>query len=84
LDENSVFSANWLLRRREPRQPGAIAIVLSILGVSLAGVTGWLGGELVERLGVGVNPGANLDAPSSLSEKPAGSSDETTRLDDPA
>jgi len=52
--------------------------------VSLAGVTGWLGGELVERLGVGVNPGANLDAPSSLSEKPAGSSDETTRLDDPA
>jgi hypothetical protein len=30
-------------------------------------VTGWLGGELVDRLGVGVDDGANLDAPSSLS-----------------
>jgi len=26
-----------------------------------------LGGELVNRLGVGVDDGANLDAPSSLS-----------------
>jgi hypothetical protein len=26
-----------------------------------------LGGELVERLGVGVDPGAHLNAPSSLS-----------------
>jgi hypothetical protein len=52
--------------------------------VSLAGVTGWLGGELVERLGVGVDAGANLDAPSSLSGKPAGSGDQTTRSGDPA
>jgi hypothetical protein len=36
-------------------------------------VTGWLGGELVERLAIGVDPGANPDAPSSLeSEPPAG------------
>jgi hypothetical protein len=35
-------------------------------------VSGWLGGELVDRLGVGVDPGANLDAPSSLSGAPAG------------
>jgi hypothetical protein len=35
--------------------------------VLLALVTAWLGGELVERLGVGVDEGANLDAPSSLS-----------------
>jgi len=27
---------------------------------------GWLGGELVERLGVGVTLGANLNAPNSL------------------
>ena len=33
----------------------------------LALVTAWAGGELVERLGVGVDEGANLDAPSSLS-----------------
>jgi uncharacterized membrane protein len=33
--------------------------------------TGWLGGELVGRLGVGVDDGANLNAPSSLSGRPA-------------
>ncbi|MBC7805180.1 MAG: hypothetical protein H7145_03420, partial [Akkermansiaceae bacterium] len=31
----------------------------------------WLGGELVNRLGVGIDNGANLNAPSSLSGKPA-------------
>jgi hypothetical protein len=34
-------------------------------------VTGWLGGELVDRLGVDVDPGANLNAPSSLSGQAA-------------
>ncbi len=34
-------------------------------------ITGWLGGELVDRPGVGVHEGANLDAPSSLSKLPA-------------
>jgi hypothetical protein len=32
-----------------------------------------LGGELVDRLGVGVDRGANLNAPISLSGKPADS-----------
>jgi hypothetical protein len=33
---------------------------------------GWLGGELVYRLDVGVDPDANLDAPNLLtSEAPA-------------
>ncbi len=69
----TLFSAIWLLRLREPQRPGTIPIALSILGVSPAAVTGWLGGELVERLGVGVDSDAHLDAPSSLSGKPAGS-----------
>jgi hypothetical protein len=34
-------------------------------------VTGWLGGELVDRLGVGVADDAQLDAPSSLSRRSA-------------
>src|SRR5436190_1813617 len=34
-----------------------------------AGVISWLGGELVDRLGVGVDDGAHLDAPSSLSHE---------------
>jgi hypothetical protein len=30
-------------------------------------ITGWLGGELVDRLAIGVDEGANVAAPSSLS-----------------
>ena len=75
----TLFSASWLLRRQEPEHPPTSARVLAILGLSLAGVTGWLGGELVERLGVGVDPGAHLDAPSSLSGAPASDSDVTLR-----
>jgi hypothetical protein len=41
-----------------------------VLGVALAAVTAWMGGELVERLGVTVDDRAHLDAPSSLSGQP--------------
>src|SRR4051812_25883201 len=41
----------------------AIEVVALVLGA----VGGWLGGELVDRLGVGVDNGANLDAPNSMS-----------------
>ncbi len=67
-----LFLISWLLRRDEPGTPESLAIVLSALAVGLALVTGWLGGELVDRLGVGVEEGAHLDAPSSLSGRPAG------------
>ena len=50
-----------------PYLPSTLALILSFAGFALAGVTGWLGGELVDRLSVGVDDGANLDAPSSLS-----------------
>jgi len=36
------------------------------IGVALALVSGWLGGELVETLGVSVRDGADLNAPSPL------------------
>ncbi len=42
-----------------------------MLVVLFGGVTGWLGGELVDRLGVGMDEGANLDAPNSLTGRPA-------------
>ena len=61
-----LFVGSWLLRRDNPEAPETTAIVLSALAVLLAFVTGWLGGELVDRLGVGVDEGANLDAPNSL------------------
>ena len=66
-----LFLGSWLLRWEEPASPGAAAIILSALGVALAVVTGWLGGELVDRLGVAVDDGANLNASNSLSGKPA-------------
>jgi uncharacterized membrane protein len=66
-----LFLVSWLVRRPDPLNPEAIAFVLSGLGVALSGVTGWLGGELVDRLGIGVSPGAHLNAPSSLLDEPA-------------
>lgn len=65
-----LFAASWLLRFHDPVHPSVIALVLSFAGGGLSMVTGWLGGELVDRLGVGVDDGANLDAPSSLSRRP--------------
>lgn len=62
----ALFAASWLVRRGHPADPGMLAILLSVAGAALSGLTGWLGGELVDRLGVGVDDGANLDAPSSL------------------
>lgn len=66
-----LFVASWLLRRDDPRAPETLALVLSFAGAGLSLVTGWLGGELVDRLAVGVDEGAHLDAPSSLSGRPA-------------
>jgi uncharacterized membrane protein len=62
-----LFLTSWWLRRASPEAPSGAALTFSFLGVALAAVTAWLGGELVERLGVAVHDGANLDAPSSLS-----------------
>ena len=67
----ALFAVSWLLRYDLPAAPGAAAIVLSALAVGVALVAGWLGGELVDRLGVGVDDGAHVDAPSSLSHRPA-------------
>jgi uncharacterized membrane protein len=68
-----LFVVSWWLRRTAPADPPGAALIFSFAGIALASVTAWLGGELVERLGVAVHDGAHLDAPSSLSGKPAGS-----------
>jgi uncharacterized membrane protein len=64
-----LFAGSWLLRRPEPASPSSLALALSFAAVVIAVVAGWFGGELVDRLGVGVDKGANLNAPSSLSGK---------------
>lgn len=66
-----LFGVSWLVRYDEPTDPSAFAIILSFGGVGLALATGWLGGELVDRLRVGVDDGAHLDSPNSLSGRPA-------------
>jgi uncharacterized membrane protein len=67
----ALFTVSWLLRGDATAQPTILAYALSFAGGGLSMLTGWLGGELVNRLGVGVDDGAHLDAPSSLSGRPA-------------
>ena len=64
-----LFSGSWLLRRDNVDfVPDSPALMLSFAGAALALVTAWIGGELVYRLGVGVDPGANVNAPNSITE----------------
>lgn len=64
-----LFASSWLLRGDAPSAPVMAALALSFAGGGLALFTGWLGGELVDRLSVGVDDGAHVDAPSSLAKK---------------
>ena len=67
-----LFAVSWLFRRDEAGYvPSMIALALSFIAFLIAGVTGWLGSELVERLGVGVYNGAHLNSPNTLSGRPA-------------
>ena len=61
-----LFALSLWLRWDVPEAPGTPALLASFAGVLVALVGGWFGGELVERLGVGVSPDANLNAPNSL------------------
>ncbi|MGC4121168.1 MAG: DUF2231 domain-containing protein [Myxococcales bacterium] len=67
----ALFAVSWVLRFNHRQHTDSTPFLLSILGVALALVTGWLGGELVGRLGIGVDEGANADAPNSLTGRPA-------------
>lgn len=48
-----------------------LALALEAGALALGGVTAWLGGELVDRMGVGVDEGAHVNAPSSLTHETA-------------
>ncbi|MEU5939522.1 DUF2231 domain-containing protein [Micromonospora sp. NPDC047548] len=62
-----LFAAVWVVRLNAPsRAAGGALIAIEVVGVAILGVSAWLGGELVDRLGVGVDREAGLDAPSSL------------------
>lgn len=59
-----VFIGSWYFRTYTTND--TLPYLLSFAGLFLSLLGGWLGGELVERLGVGVDDGAHLNAPNSL------------------
>ena len=67
-----LYGISWLMRTGNPSAPETPALAMSFLGGGLAVITGWLGGELVNRLSVGVDDGAHVNAPSSLSSRRIG------------
>jgi uncharacterized membrane protein len=67
-----TFAVVWLMRNNTVDTAAPMDLfVFEVLALGLGAVAGWLGGELVDRLGVGVDDGAHLNAPSSLSRRPA-------------
>jgi uncharacterized membrane protein len=75
-----LFFGSWWMRTGvEDYVPNSLAMILSLAGFGLALVTAWLGGELVYRLGIGVDHGANANAPSSLSDREASTVEGTGR-----
>jgi uncharacterized membrane protein len=67
-----LFAVSWFLRGSNADfVPDSLAMLLSFAATALALVTAWIGGELVYRLGVGVDPGANVNAPNSITEASA-------------
>lgn len=67
----ALFIFSWGIRYADPDEQSSPAVILAAVAVLLSLVSGWLGGELVDRLGVGVDDGAHVNAPSSLSGRPA-------------
>lgn len=62
-----LFAAVWVVRlNADSRQAGGALLAIELVAVAGLGVSAWLGGELVDRLGVGVDREADLNAPSSL------------------
>jgi uncharacterized membrane protein len=61
----------WMRMATDGLFPTPLAFSIAVAALMLGAVTGWLGGELVDRLGVGVDDGAHLNAPNSLSGRPA-------------
>lgn len=65
----ALFFLSWL-QRDTVLPPTTLAFVLSFSGGAISLITGWLGGELINRFGIGVHENANLNAHSSLSGQP--------------
>jgi uncharacterized membrane protein len=68
----ALFAFVWWTRyNTADTAPTTNLFTIEVVALVLGSVAGWLGGELVDRLAVGVDEGAHLNAPSSLSGRPA-------------
>lgn len=56
------FAMSGFARAADPAHVHLNALALSLFGGAIIGLAGWLGGELVTRMGVGVADDAHLDA----------------------
>ena len=60
----ALFAISWFTRLNAQATPPIIAYVLTFLGAAGFMITGYLGGELTIHFGVGIEPGANVNASS--------------------
>lgn len=68
----ALYVVNFWLRVREPESPGGL-IWLSLLGIGLLVISGWLGGKMVYELGVAVEVSpdtARRERNSALADRP--------------
>jgi uncharacterized membrane protein len=64
-----LFLVSWLVRTDNVDHRAAVgAVVVQVFAVAISGVAAWFGGELVDRLGIGVDDDAHPDASSSLAK----------------
>ncbi len=66
-----LFITSGLMRGSAAAIPSGAALTFSFVGIVVALLGAWLGGELVHRLAIGIDEGAHPNAPSSLSRRPA-------------
>jgi uncharacterized membrane protein len=67
----ALFVISWFTRLNTQSNPPIIAYVLTFVGAAGFMITGFLGGELTMHFGVGIEPGANVNASSPFERKTA-------------
>jgi uncharacterized membrane protein len=73
-----LFAAAWFIRvDNVGHASGGGVFAIELIAVLVATGAAWLGGELVDRLGIGVDPDAHPDAPSSIAPRQRHSADVT-------
>lgn len=73
----ALYAANLWVRSQDPPE-FEIAFALSVFGMSLIAVSGWIGGELVHVHGIGV--AGHVEAPPGRAADPARTEPSATRL----